>query len=112
VNGDHSAGLGVGRQFADDLAHLCVVEHGDADDFGGGDVGHAVGQGGAGFGKWCHGLGADVENRDPARPFDQTLGHRGAHIAEADVAELRVFTHDRMIWPPSTLKIWPVIHFA
>ncbi len=33
-------------------------------------------------------------------------------IAEADVAELHVLTHERMICPPSTLKIWPVIHFA
>ena len=44
MNRDHGAGLGIGRQLADDLAHLLVVEHRDADDVGGRDVGHAVGQ--------------------------------------------------------------------
>ena len=57
-------------------------------------------------------LNADVENCYNARPVDQTFGHRGAHIAQPDVAELRVFTHDRMICPPSTLKICPVIQDA
>ena len=67
---------------------------------------------GARLGQRRHRLGADVEDDQPARPVDQPLGHRRAHVAQADVAELHVVTHDRMICPPSTLKIWPVIHFA
>ncbi len=71
VDRDDGAGLGVGRQLADYLAHLLVVEHGDADDVGGGDVGHAVGQAGALFDQRRHRLGPDVENRYPAGPVDQ-----------------------------------------
>ena len=84
VDRDHGAGLGISRQFADDLAHLVVVEDRDADDVGGGHVGHAVGQRGAGLGEWRHRVDAHVEHREPAGPVDQPLGDRRAHIAQAD----------------------------
>jgi hypothetical protein len=109
---DDGSGLGVRCELTDDLAHLYVVEDGHADDVGDGDVGDAVRQGRPHFGQRRHSLGANIENHYPARPFDEALGHRRAHIAEADVAELQVLAHQRMICPPSTLKIWPVTHLA
>jgi|GEM_PF-5180272 len=45
------------------------------------------------------------ENRDAARPFGHFGGHRRAHVAQADVAERQVLSHDRITCPPSTLKI-------
>ena len=64
------------------------------------------------LGQRRHRLGADVENDQTTRPFDEPLGHRRAHVAQSDVAELHLVTHERKICPPSTLKIWPVIHLA
>ena len=81
-------GLACAAELADHVAHLLVVEHGDADDVGGRDVGDAVGQRGAQLGQRRHRLGADIEHREPAGPVDQPLGHRRAHVAEPDVAEL------------------------
>ena len=63
VDRDDRSGLGVCRQLADDLTHLRVVEHGDVDDVGGGNVGDAVGQAGALLGQRRHRLGSDVVNR-------------------------------------------------
>ncbi len=107
------------RKLSDDLAYLFVVEHGDADDVGGGDVGDAVGEPGAHLGQRRHRIGTHVEHRQAARPVDQPLGDRPAHLPKADEAELDVTcTHgssspqDRKICPPSTLKICPVIHLA
>ena len=81
-------GLACAAELADHLAHLLVVEHGDADDVGGGDIGDAVGQRGAEFGQRGHRLGAHVEDRQPAGPLDQSLGHRRALVAQPDVPEL------------------------
>ncbi len=53
-----------------------------------------------------------------AGPVHQPRRHRRAHLAQTDVAELDLFvshgnlSQDLMIWPPSTLKICPVIHDA
>ena len=44
MNGDHGAGLRIGGQLTDDIAHLLVVEHRHADDVGCRDIGHAVGK--------------------------------------------------------------------
>ena len=57
VDRNDSAGLGAARQLTDHVAHLLVVEHGDTDDVGAGDVGDTVGQAGAPFGQRCHRLG-------------------------------------------------------
>ena len=40
------------------------------------------------LGQRRHRLGPDVEHRQAAGPVDQPLGHRRAHVAQADVAEL------------------------
>ena len=88
VDRDDGSGLGVCRQLADDLTHLRVVEHGDVDDVGGGNVGDTVGQARALLGQRRHRLGPDVVNRYPARPFGHLRGHRRAHVAQPDVAEL------------------------
>ena len=64
------------------------------------------------FGQRRHRLGPDVVNRYAAGPFGHLGGHRRAHVAQPDVAELQTVAHDRMTCPPSTLKIWPVIHDA
>src|SRR5699024_9029343 len=112
--------------------YLVVVEHSHADDVGGGDIGHRVGQARTGLCQRRHRFGAHVENDDPTGPVDQSLGHRSAHIAPPDIAEPHLLvgsTHlsrllliaslcivvggyDRMICPPSTLKICPVIQRA
>ena len=103
---------------AHDLTDLLVIEHRDADDVSGRHLGNAVGHRRAGFGQGGHRLGPHVENGQPSRPVDQPSGHRRAHVAQADVAELDVTVrhvvtpHERMICPPSTLKICPVIHDA
>ncbi len=47
----------------DHLAHLRVVEHGDADDVGLGDVGDARRGGGSAVDKRGHGLSPHIENR-------------------------------------------------
>ncbi len=73
MNGDHGAGLRICGQLTDDIAHLLVVEHRHADDVGGRDIGHAVGQRRALLGQRRHRLGAHVENRYPAGPLDQRL---------------------------------------
>ena len=105
-------GFDVSCQLADHLTHLRVVEHGDVDDVRGGHVGHAPGQAGALLGQRRHRLGADVVNGYATGPFGHLGSHRGAHVAQPDVAELRTVAHDRMTCPPSTLKICPVIHEA
>ena len=87
VDRDDSAGLCVGRQFADDLTHLRIVENGYADETGGGNVGHTFGQLRAGFGQRRHRFSPHIEDRESARPADQPFGHRRPHVAQSDVAE-------------------------
>ena len=54
-------------QLADHLAHLLVVQDGDADDVGRRDVGDAVGRLRARLGERRHRLGAHVEHRSAHR---------------------------------------------
>ena len=61
-----------------------------------------------GLGERRHGFRSDVEDDEAAGPVGEPLGHRRTLVAEPDIADL----HERMICPPSTLKICPVIHLA
>ncbi|CFE47286.1 Uncharacterised protein [Mycobacterium tuberculosis] len=115
VNRDNSAGLGVRRQSVvggDHRTHLRVVEHGDADDVGFGDVGDACRCGGAALDERCHGLDPHIENGQSARPIEQTLSHRRALITQADISQawcLRVSGHERRSPPPAdggTSHLW------
>ena len=101
MNRDDGAGLGVGGQFANNLTHLSVVEHGDVDEVRGGDVGDTVGQTRARLGQRRRGLGPNVVNRYTTRPFDHSLGHRSAHVSQPDVPERYVFSHMRRSSPSS-----------
>ena len=96
VNGDDCARLSMRGELTDDLAHLLVIEHGDADDVGDRYVSDAVGQRRAELGKGRHGLGAHIEYRDTTRPFHEALGHGRTHVSETDIAEFCVvaFTHE------------------
>ncbi len=112
VDRDDRARLGVRGEFAHHVAHLRVGEHGDADDVCVCDVGHAVRQRRPELGERGHGIGADIEDDQATGPVREPLGHRRALIAQSDVADLEIVTHERKICPPSTLKICPVIHLA
>jgi hypothetical protein len=76
---------------ADDLAHhlanLRVVEHGDADDLGRGDIGEVAGHACSGVGERHHHLVPDIEDHQAPRPGGQPHRHRRAHTTQPDVAE-------------------------
>ncbi len=95
VDRDHGARRGVPGDLGDDRLHLGVVEHRDADQVGGGDLGQIGGDRHAGGGERRHRRPADVIDDQPARPIDQMPRHRGPHGAQPDIAEKRL-THDRM----------------
>jgi len=96
VDGDDCPRLRMRGELSDDLPHLLVVEHGDADDVSGRHVRDAVSQRRTELGQRRHGLGTHVEYRDTARPFHEPLGHGRTHVSETDIAEFRfvALTHE------------------
>ena len=65
---DHRAPRGVDSQIGHHLANLRVVEHGDADDVGRGDISEVAGHACTGVGERHHHLVADIEDHQSARP--------------------------------------------
>ena len=119
VDRDDRAGLGVRRQLRPTTSRTCaslstVTLMMSAVC----DVGHAVGQRRTRVrpAASSHRRGRRRRSRPPGQT-DSTaaLGHRRTPVAaQPDVTDLQRQrrAHDRMICPPSTLKIWPVIHLA
>jgi len=67
------------------------------------DLGRVGRDPGASLGERCGDFGSDVAHDEAAGVIDEMLGHRATDLAQPD--ESHDVAHDRMIWPPSTLKI-------